>query len=368
MNLENLNKLIDRYEDSLEMIYNEEHDELFKMRAVQYFRNVWYAPENENLSFAKRFNLAKKGSYILIDNSRNSPSNGVVKLAEVAEKEVESLFFDVLLADDGGDIKVRQNNMDAFISGMEELRVKHFPRYWKYKQSRHAASCYLSFFAPDDNFIYHYTKVENFAKNIEYGIDIGSGSSFKLDAYYKLCESVIEVLKQHESLLNKQKKLLKDDEYYKDEALHLLAFNLIWCSTSYNFFDGMVHKSKKEIVKEYTLAQLREKERLELEAKRNALLNEIVELESELEQYEEIDLIGVQVTDKLTGAVGVIVAQKINSIEVKYKDKIKAYIINKQFVSRPRFEDDKEVVEAFTQYAVIKKRIDNLKLELSFLK
>ena len=368
MNLENLNKLIDRYEDNLELIYNEEHDELFKMRAVQYFRNVWYASENEKLSFAKRFNLAKKGSYILIDNSRNSPSNGVVKLAEVAEKEVESLFFDVLLADDGGDIKVRQKNMDAFISGMEELRVKHFPRYWKYKQSRHSASCYLSFFAPDDNFIYHYTKVENFAKNIEYGIDIGSGGSFKLDAYYKMCEAVIEVLKQHESLLNKQKKLLEEDEYYKDEALHLLVFNLIWCATSYNFYDGMVHKSKKESVREYTLAQLREKERLELETKRNALLDEIYELESEMEQYEEIDLIGVQVTDKLTGAVGVIVAQEVNSIEVEYEDTTKAYIVNKQFVSRPRFEDDEEIVEAFTEYAVIKKRIDTLKRELCMLK
>lgn len=368
MNLENLNKLIDRYEENLELIYNEEHDELFKMRAVQYFRDVWYAPENENFSFAKRFNLAKKGCHILIDNNRNSPSNGVVKLAEIAEKEVESLFFDVLLADDGGDIKVRQNNMDAFIEGMEELRVKHFPRYWKYKQNRHAASCYLSFFAPDDNFIYHYTKVENFAKNIEYGIDIGSGGSFKLDAYYKMCEDVIEVLKEHESLLNKQKKLLESNEYYNDESLHLLVFNLFWCATSYNFFDGMVHKSKKESIKEYTLEQLREKERLELEAKKNALLDEIRQLEDEIEKYEEIDLIGVQVTDKLTGAVGVIVSQETNSIEVEYEDTTKAYIINKQFVSRPRFEDDEEIVEAFTEYAVINKRIDTLKRELSVLK
>ena len=107
MNLDNLKTLIQCYEDNLELIYNSDHDELFKWRAVQHFRDVWYAPENERLSFAQRFNKAKKESSVLIDNSRVSPSNGVVKIAEVAEQEVEHLFFDVLLADDGGDIVTR---------------------------------------------------------------------------------------------------------------------------------------------------------------------------------------------------------------------------------------------------------------------
>ena len=60
MNLDNLKTLIKCYEDNLELIYNTEHDELFKWRAVQHFRDVWYAPENEGLNFAQRFNKAKK--------------------------------------------------------------------------------------------------------------------------------------------------------------------------------------------------------------------------------------------------------------------------------------------------------------------
>ena len=52
MNLENLKTLIKCYEDNLEVIYGSKHDELFKWRAVQHFKNVWYAPENEGLSFA----------------------------------------------------------------------------------------------------------------------------------------------------------------------------------------------------------------------------------------------------------------------------------------------------------------------------
>lgn len=367
MNLDNLKTLIECYEDNLELIYNTEHDELFKWRAVQHFRDVWYAPENEGLNFAQRFNKAKKESSVLIDNSRVSPSNGVVKIAEVAEQEVEDLFFNVLLADDGGDIAVRQNHMEAFLEGMEALRVKHYPQCWKYKQDRHAASCYMCFFAPDDNFIYHYTEVEEFAQHIEYGIDIGSGENFKLEAYYKMCDEVIAVLRESTSLLEKQKKLIDTDEYYSDPSLHLLAFNLIWCSNTYNFYKGMTHISKKESIKEYTLAQLREKERAELEAKRNDLLDEIKRLELEIEPCKDIVLIGVQVSDKMTGAIGTIIAQEINKVTVQYETGTKTYFINKKYISRPRFEDDDEIVDAFTEYDEKKVKLDGLYRELARL-
>lgn len=367
MNLENLKTLIKCYEDNLDLIYNSEHNELFKWRAVQHFRDVWFAPENEGLNFAQRFNKAKKESSILIDNSRVSPSNGVVKLAEVAEQEVEDLFFNVLLTDDGGDIAVRQNNMEVFLEGMEALRVKYYPQFWKYKQNRHAASCYLCFFAPDENFIYHYTEVEKFAQYIEYGIDIGSGENFKLDVYYKMCEEVIAVLRESASLLDKQKKLISTDGYYNDDSLHLLVFNLIWCSDTYNFYNGMSHISKKESLREYTLAQLREKERVELEAKRKGLLDEIKRLESEIAFHKDISLVGVQVSDKKTGAVGTIIAQEINKVTVWYEKGIKTYYINKKYISRPRFEDDEEIVEIFTEYDDKKVKLDSLYRELAKL-
>ena len=367
MNLDNLKKLIECYANNLELIYGEKHDELFKWKAVQHFRDVWYAPENENLNFAQRFNKAKKESSVLIDNSRVSPSNGVVKIAEVAGQEVEHLFFDVLLADDGGDIVARQNNMDAFLDGMEALRVKHYPQCWKYKQDRHAASCYLCFFAPDDNFIYHYTEVEEFALHIEYGIDIGSGESFKLDAYYKMCDEVIAVLREHTSLINRQNKFISSDEYYDDPSLHLLVFNLIWCANTYNFYRDMTHVSKKESIKEYTLAQLREKERQELEEKRNAILDEIVQLERNMDSCKDISLIGVQVSDKTSGAIGTIIAQEVNRVTVQYETGTKIYYINKKYASRPRFEDDEEIVEAFTLYDDSKTRLEVLHKQLARL-
>lgn len=368
MNIDNLKTLIQRYEDNLELIYNEEHNELFKWKAIQHFKKVWNDPENVGLNFAKRFNKAKKESSVLIDNSRMCPSTGVVKLAEVAEKEVERLFFDVLLAEDGGDIVKRHNNMEAFLAGMEALRREHYPRCWKYKQDRHPASCYLCFFAPDNNFIYHYTEVEKFAEHIEYGLDIGRGESFKLENYYKMCEEVIPYLRKNTSLMSRHQKFISSNEYYKDESLHILVFNLIWCANTYNFYKGMKHISKKESIKEYTLAQLREKEQAELDAKRNAILDEINQLEMEISSYMDIDLIGVQVSEKDTGKTGTIIAQQMNKITVQYEAGIKKYSINKKFTSRPRFEDDEEIVEAFTEYDDKTKELDRLYKELEKLK
>lgn len=367
MNKNNLKRLINIYENSLATIYGKPHNELFKWKAIKHFRDVWYAPENKGLSFAQRFNMAKKESSVLIDNSHVSSSNGVVKLALVAEQEVERLFFDVLLADDGGDITVRQNNMDAFLEGMEALRVKYYPQCWKYKQDRHAASCYLSFFAPDDNFIYHYTEVEKFAQYIEYGIDIGSGENFKLDAYYKMCDEVIDALRENQSLIDNQKEFVSADEFFKDDSLHLLAFNLIWCSDAYDFYKDMTHIPKKEIIKAYTLEKLREKEKAELEAERNKILDEIRQLELDMKPCEDIVLIGVQVSDKKTGAIGTVVKQNVNRITVQYETCKTDYFINKKYISRPQFEDDEEIVEAFTEYDNKKAKRDVLYRKLKTL-
>ncbi len=367
MNIDNLRTLIKRYEDNLELIYNKEHNELFKWKAIQIFKNIWNDPENVGLNFAKRFNKAKKESSVLLDNSRMCPSTGVVKLAEVAEEEVERLFFNVLLAEDGGDIVKRHNNMEAFLSGMEDLRVKYYPQCWKYKQDRHSASCYLCFFAPDTNYIYHYTEVEKFARHIEFGLDIGQGESFRLENYYKMCEEVIPYLRENTSLMSKHQNFISDDEYYNDESLHILVFNLIWCANTYNFYKGMTHISKKESIKEYTLAQLREKEKAELEEKRNAILDEINQLETEVAAYGDINLIGVQVYKNDTGEIGTIVEQKVNKITVQYEAEVKKYVINKKFVSRPRFEDDEEIVEAFTEYDDKTKELELLRKELERL-
>lgn len=367
MNLENLHKLIDKYEENFYTINSAEHDEIFKWRAMKHFRDIWFSPEAKTMKFSEMFNEAKKEFFILMDNSYVSPSNGIVKISENEEETVERLFNDVLFADDGGNIIARQNNMEIFLEKFDELRLKYYPQSFKFKQDRHSISCYLFFYAPETNYIYRYSEAEAFAQHVEFGKDIGSGQYFRLDYYYEMCDKVVEALKEHQSLLEKHFTFL-NEKHFKDESLHLLAFDVMYCSRAYNFYNGMSHITKKESIKAFTEAEAREKERIEKENKIAELQNEIFKLELSVEKYAPISLINVEVVHHKYGK-GIILAQEINKVNIKFENCEKVFVIHKKYAGRPTFENDTEIVEAMSEYDDINQQIKSFKEKMNkFLK
>lgn len=366
MNFNNLHEIINRYEENFDMVNNKDHDEIFKWKAIKRFQDVWFSEDAKKMNFADLFNKAKSECSILIDNGMISPANGVVKLAEKNPVEVEHLFREVLFADDGGDIAIRQNNMDKFIDEMEKIREQTYPKCWKYKQEKHAASCYLVLYKPEENFIYKYKPVETFAEYVEYGKNIGSGGNFRLDYYYELGEIIVEALKEHESLLEKHFALI-DDMHYRDESLHTLAFDIIYCSDTYNFFNGLIHKSKKESVKAHSLEELRMKEELEKQAKIDEIKDQIRELERQAEPYESISLLNVKVSMRGLGD-GIIISQDKNKVTVQFANATKSYSISRKYFVRPTFEDNEEILDAFTDYEHILSEIETLKKRIEMIK
>ena len=114
MNYDNLHELINRYESNIDCIYNAEHDELFKWRAMFVWRQEWFKPEDAFSSFAERFSAAKKEFSLIIDNSRMHPSSGVIKIWEKEPSSIENLCRDILFADAGGSVSVVQDHKDEF--------------------------------------------------------------------------------------------------------------------------------------------------------------------------------------------------------------------------------------------------------------
>ncbi len=350
MNIENLHELIRRYEENYYLINSEENNEIFKWKVVKLFRDVWFSEEYKGLPFAQRFHLATKDSSVLINNSMISPTNGVVKLAEEYPQEVEALFAETLFSGETDPAKV-QDLMDRFLDEMEKLRQKKFPRFYRYKQERHAASCYLAFIDPAIHFIYRYSEAEEFAKYIEFGKSLGSGVDFSLVNYYEMATIVVEALKEHPRLIERHKEFIKDaPEYYRDESLHLMAFDLMYCSRYYNFYKGLSHASKKESLRAYTLQQAKEKEeqaRLDLIQE---LEDDIHAIDIQLEQYEDISLLDVEVILGNFGT-GTVVFHDHNMIKVQFLNEQKTFIISKKYPMRPSFDNDEAIVEAYTRYA-----------------
>ena len=208
------------------------------------------------------------------------------------------------------------------------------------------------------------------SKYIGFGYKIGAGETFNLENYYRLCEEVVSALKEHERLLERHFDSL-NERCYEDKSLHLLAFDIIYCSRAYNFYKGLEaperpNKIKKKAkVTEVSAEELawREAERQE---KIRAIESEIEELESISDDCEDISLIGVQVTSDKDG-IGTVIAQNINMITVQFENGEKKFKLDKQFVNRPRFDEDDEIVEAFTNYARRHERIKKLQKELESL-
>lgn len=197
MNTDTLHELINRYEYNFDLINSDEHDELFKWKAMKVWRDEWFKPDDAFASFAERFTAAKREFSLFMDNSRMHPSTGVIKLWEKEPETVERLFNEVLFADTQGNASVVQDNMDRFLDEYEALRCKCFPRNWSYKQDRHSASVFLAMNDPDFNFVFKSSEAHTMAKYLDFGFTIGSGINFRLPNYYRLCEEIVSALKEH---------------------------------------------------------------------------------------------------------------------------------------------------------------------------
>ncbi len=365
MNEKNLHALINRYEeDYYDVVNNRDNNEIFKWQAVQQFQKVWFADESRSLPFHEMFREAQKKTSILINNAFVSPTNGIIKLAEKEPETVEKLFREVLFAEDGGDISLRQDHMDKFLEEIEKLRIKHFPRFYKYKQERHAASCYLAMYAPEDNYIYRYSDAELFARYIEFGKDIGQGQTFRLEHYYEMCDIIVDALRQHTSLIEKYNKFL-NEQCYPDQSLHLMAFDLIYCTKTYQFYIGLPLISKKESLQKFTQEQLRKQEQLEKEKIYQALLEERECLEQGLAPYLEVSLVGVEITSAQYG-IGVVIKhdeKKHNMVQVRFESCEKTYRLHKEIwpMMRPTFEDDQEIISIMTEYEQQWKKLENVR-------
>ena len=317
MNYDNLHELINRYENGIDKIYNAEHNELFKWKAMHTWRKEWFKPSEAFRDFSERFSAAKRDFSLFIDNSRMHPSTGVLKLWEMEPDTVEHLFCNILFADNENSIKVVQSHMDTFLEEYELLRKKYYPSNWSYKQDRHSASVFLAMNDPDFNYVYKSSEALEMAKYTDFGFSIGMGGGFDLEHYYMLGNEIVEALKEHGTLLSKHFDRLKEG-YYVDKSLHLLAFDLMYCCRTYGYYKGMTVPSTEKTIKKKAKATDNSKEEKERLAKIEALEQEIYDLNLSCDSVNDISLLGVEIISEKYGT-GVIVEQLINRITIQFQ-------------------------------------------------
>ena len=243
MNLDHLNSIFANYIRKFEHINSPDCNENYKWEIAKRFHDLI---DPDNPDFAHSINEAWKLSDNLIDSSNRYCFSALVTCAQKDEEAVRELFRN-LFEDDGGDLAVRQQKILEFIEQANALTEKYHSSNGMFMNDQRSAMAYLFLNDPDNHYLYKASEANSFASCIEYYEDWGSGANFKLDAYYRMCDLLVEAIRKNEALRKTHESRFFDKDgqplsnMHPDENYHILAFDIIYGAPEfrYNFYEGI---------------------------------------------------------------------------------------------------------------------------------
>ena len=95
---------------------------------------------------------------------------------------------------------------------------------------------------PDHNYLYKFSHGREFASLVEFGDDWGSGKDTKLNVFYRMCDQLVESIKQDSSFMEFNQTrytrgLAAPEDMHPDLKKHILAFDIIYCTNTYGLGD-----------------------------------------------------------------------------------------------------------------------------------
>lgn len=285
MNDNRIYQLFDNYIKKFETI-NTKHEEYYKWQIAKAFRPMMdVALDASSEEFASKLYDVKRLTANLID-SYTTPLNGLCVFAKSEPETVRAMFKELLHTDDGGDIEERRKRIVDFLNKSHALREKYSPDSYLYKDDFHSVTGYMFLYDPDNNYFFKASHALKFADCVEYYDDWGSGDDIKLDVYYRMCDQLVDHINHYDALLKTNESRFDEGfvadvgSMHPDREKHILAFDLIYCCSTYNLFDGisfirpkssekyLILERKEKAVELYeNMLEAKESEKLLLEAK-----------------------------------------------------------------------------------------------------
>ena len=360
----NLDKIIEQYIVNFDYLNRSEAeggaDEGYKWRVISAFKHCWNidAPDFAAMLQEAMGDISKTN---LINNSMVQPVTGLITLAKLdGEAEFVREEFKKLLSEDNGDLDARGERVNDFIDNINGRINEKFNGSWKFQQPRNAVIFYLNLWRPEDNYLFKATEAKEWADCIEFDDDFGSGSSFSLKKYYKMCDELRGALNDYPEVLELNKARVEKEAVGYNDDNHLLAFDIIYCSHYMSFY------------KECPSLGISTKERIKIARRREqieAIENEIIEKKKEIEILEQQikpvpNLVGQIVTHKMFGD-GTITNQNEEYLTVDFKTKTSKFstdAIVRGFLTLPEKQESilKDNDELAKKIAAINNRLKAL--------
>lgn len=323
MNNKNMGQLLEHYRQNLNMMNDSNHDEIYKWDAVRYFQDNWDVDED---NFGTMFENAVSQGYSLT-TMNGQPVEGIIESAKYDEETVRNMFRE-FFAEDGGDLKIREEKLQDFIDQSEELRRQFAKDQWRYAQDYMSATAYLAMYSPDDNYLYHPEAVQRLSEYIEIGKDVGNGKNFSLIKYYHFCDQIRECIEEDKEILSLHHHFLRDSSY-PDHSRHILTYDFIRSLFTYQLYGDIVisKRAAREMKKEKDEQELKV-ERLEKDWA--GCKEKYAQVVKEIEQMFQYEIQGMKVTHKKYGD-GIITEQKEKRISVDFSGTSKAFLLPEAF-------------------------------------
>lgn len=169
--------------------------------------------------------------------------------------------------------------------------------------------------------MYKATQASTFAGCMGFYDDWGYGDNIKLDVFYRMCNQLVDEILQTEELLKVDATRfdgrfgIEPEDMIEDEAKHMLAFDIIYCCSVYNLFDGIsFSKPKTKEKQEYIQNKAKAEERL---AEYHKAADSLTLLKEGLDCILRMLPIGAIVKHKKYG-MGQIISADEKRLEVKF--------------------------------------------------
>lgn len=276
-------------------------NETIKWTAAANFARFWDIEAEDFLSMWRK--CTRKA---FLDTPHSHPTQGITTLLKNPDEaeNVREAFRRLFIADDGN-LEDRWDRILAFIEDINGRIKRLYPNSKMYLQTKEGTLSYLNLWDPDHNYRYKPQPANSWASYIGYG-DWTTGQRFSLCKYYKMCDEIHEVVKDHEELLCVHRQRFENGEPDCDRELHILTFDVLYCFWGYD-------DARQEAMKEYqeAVAQQHIEE----------LQDRISELDSRIQENEEgiqdVVVIGSSVKHKKWGS-GVVCEGSETSITVEF--------------------------------------------------
>ena len=322
MNKEHLAKVFANYMEKFEVINSPKCDENYKWRIAYQFHDL---VDPEHPDFPQRLKAAARLSANLIDGGNRYCFSALVTCAEKEPNAVRVLYRE-LFAEDHGDLTLRQGKITRFIHEANRLTERLVSSNNMFMNDQRSAMAYLFFNDPDNHYLYKASEARDFASCVEFYDDWGSGEHFKLDVYYRMCDMIVEGIRNDSEMIrtHMSRYMEKDDTQvsgmHPDNNYHILVFDIIYGAPAfrYNFYKGIPYETITAEARKLHLDRVEKARRLQVElSEAQTAMAKVLDAET---YFRNLFSIGMQVRHKMFGS-GEVVSVDDDSIAVLFSRK-----------------------------------------------